>query len=210
MSKKTQKNKMSLQELAAMRGIEKTEQAGCTFNAELVPRDYAAEKAEAAAAKKAAEEAANQARIAEKAAKKAAEAEEARMALFNKAADGVDFPLCFTNIDGADGWFIFACKEGVPFFFCHMAEDGDYLVPDMEGITFNAYKYADEFFTSSEVSLMPLDEAVELWRATGHYSRHPVMNCYGEGRGRTVIQVLNGYYPSAEPASDWHWNDRDA
>ena len=203
MSKKT---KMSLSELAKLRGFAKPE-TGCTFDAAFIPRDYEAE----VAAKKASEEAELQARLAEKAAKKAALAE-ARLELFNKVSESTGFPVCFTNISGVErGWFIFACRDGVPFFFCPKAAEGDYIVPeDLTGITFNAYKYADEFFTSEEVSLIPLDEAVDLWRGTGHYSSHWVMNCYGEKRNRTVIQVLNGYYPSAEPAQDWHWNDRDA
>ncbi len=69
MSKKTHKTKMSLTELAAMRGVSKPEQVGCTFDAELAPRDYAAE----ALARKAEEESAKSRLLAEKAAKKAAD-----------------------------------------------------------------------------------------------------------------------------------------
>ena len=204
MSKKT---KMSLQELAKLRGFTKPE-VGCSYDNSFIPRDYEQEAKD----KKASEEAELQARLAQKEAKKAAEAQEVRLALFNKVSESTGFPVCFTDISGVErGWFIFACRDGVPFFHCHKTSEGDFLVPeDLTGITFNAYKYADEFFLAEEVGNIPLDESVELWRSTGHYTRHWVMNYYKEGRGRTVIQVLNNYYPGSEPAQDWHWNDRDA
>lgn len=204
MSKKT---KMSLSDLAKLRGFTKPE-VGCSYDNSFIPRDYEQEAKD----KKKAEEAELQARLAEKAAKKAALAEEARLELLNKVSDSAGFPVCFTNISGVQsGDFVFACRDGgIPFFYCPKAAEGDYIVPDVEEVTFTTYGYADEFFLSEEVGNIPLDEAVELWKSTGHYSRHWVMNCYKEGRNRTVKQVLNGYYPSAEPAQDWHWNDRDA
>lgn len=173
---KTKKTKMSLAELAAMRGVEKTVQAGCTFDAAHMQQ----ENPIAGMTNK-------QRREYESVQKQRAHQEQRAKELAEK------YGLELEIRGGIDcdyySYKLFAAKDGIPFFACPSTMiDGEFIVPKGQKV-FVAYRSAVEFFCSDEVSFMPLKEAVELWLASGSVQRESVMSLYDEMPTATVSEA---------------------
>ena len=73
--------------------------------------------------------------------------------------------------------YLFAVKEGVPYFFCpSVSTFGKEYITPRNCTTFNDYRNPSEFFESDEVAAMPLSVAVKLWEAAKSPFRHAVMD----------------------------------
>lgn len=173
MSKKT---KMSLAELAAMRGVSKPEQAGCSYDASFEQQ----ENPTAGMTNK-------QRREYENAQKQRAHQESRMSALAEKF--GIELEIR-SGID-CDYYNhkLFAAKDGMPFFACQSTMvDGEFIVP-VGCYDFAAYESAADFFSSSEVSSMPLKKAADLWLASRSIQRDEVMALADEMPDVTVSEA---------------------
>lgn len=173
MSKKT---KMSLAELAVMRGVEKPVQAGCTFDAAHMQQ----ENPTAGMTNK-------QRREYENAQKQRAHQEKRMNELAEKFGleleirGGIDCDYC--------SFKMFAVKDGVPFFACPSTlVDNEFIVP-VGCRDFLAYESAADFFSSTEIASMPLKKAADLWLAAGSSQRDEVMALADEMPGATVSEA---------------------
>lgn len=178
MSKKTQKTKMSLQELAAMRGVEKPAQEGCSYDAAYVQH----------------EELSPTAGMSNKERREYMRAKEQREFQENRASEMAEkFGLELEIRGGIDcdyySFHLFAMKDGVPFFACPTTlAAGEFIVP-AECYEFSAYESAADFFSSAEVSSMPLKKASDLWLASRSVERDLVMSLADEMPDATVREA---------------------
>lgn len=177
MSKKNQKTKMSLAEMAAMRGVEKPVQAGCSYDAAYVQQE---ESPTAGMSNRQRREYEN--------------AQRARAHQENRAAELAEkFGIELEVRGGIDcdyfHYHLFAAKDGIPFFACQTTlVAGEFIVPK-DCYDFAAYATAEDFFSSSEISSMPLKKAADLWLASRSVDRDPVMALADEMPTATVSEA---------------------
>lgn len=176
MSKKT---KMSLAELAAMRGVSKPEQAGCTFDAAYVQQEELPPTAGMSN---------RQRREYENAQKQRAHQEKRMNALAEEF--GIELEIRGGIDCNHYSFRLFAVKDGVPFFACPTTLTmGEFIVP--AGCwDFSAYESAADFFSSTEIAAMPLKKAADLWLAAGSSQRDEVMALADEMPDATVAEAV--------------------
>ena len=173
MSKKT---KMSLSELAKLRGVSKPEQAGCTFDAAHMQQ----ENPTAGMTNKQRREYENDMKQREHQEKRAAELSE-KYGIELEIRSGIDCDYY--------SYKLFAAKDGIPFFACQTTTvAGEFIVP-AGCYDFAAYESAADFFSSSGVSSMPLKKAADLWLASRSIQRDEVMALADEMPDVTVSEA---------------------
>lgn len=176
---KTKKTKMSLAELAVMRGIEKPVQAGCTFDAAYVQQEELPPTSSMN----------NRQRREYESAQKQRAHQEKRM---NALAEEFGIELEIRGGIDCDYYQfkLFAIdKDGVPFYACPTTlVAGEFIVP-VGCYDFSSYESAADFFSSPEVASMPLKKAADLWLAAGSSQCDEVMALADEMPGATVSEA---------------------
>lgn len=153
------KKKMTLQELAALRGVTKTEVAPADYSSWGDSQDVTSG-------------------ITNKERREFEYKQSQKLALENRvkaleSESGIKLEV--KEIGSCD--YLLAVKGGVPYFFCPRVEvfGKEYITP-INCTTFNDYRSPTEFFESEEVASMPLSVAVKLWESTKSPFRHAVMD----------------------------------